>query len=156
MHHWKILAAALRDMRGGRRRVRVGAVRARGRRGRSRPTRPPPETVVDRIVATVEDRAILQSEVDNEIKRLPSSRRSARPFRADEEKALRQEVLNSLVADALLAIQAERDNLKVEDKEVDAAVERCDRGEEDGDRGGRRVRRGSSRRRGSRSTRCAR
>jgi len=80
-------------------------------------------TVVDRVVATIEDRAIMQSEVDNELKRyLLQAQRTSVP--ADEEKAIRREVLNSLVTEALLAIQAEKDNIKIEDKEVDAAVER--------------------------------
>ena len=42
----------------------------------------------------------------------------------DEEKALRQEALNSLIATALLTIQADRDNLRVEDKELNAAIDR--------------------------------
>ena len=82
-----------------------------------------PEALVDKVVATVEDRAILKSDVDNELKRfLLQAQRASLP--ADEEKKVRQEILNGLVADALMSIQAEKENLKVEDKEVDAAVER--------------------------------
>jgi peptidyl-prolyl cis-trans isomerase SurA len=79
--------------------------------------------LVDGIVATVEDRAIFRSEVDNEIRNfmLQTQRTS---LTADEEKMLRQEALNSLVATALLSAQAERENLKVEDKEVEDALDR--------------------------------
>ncbi|MCX5753492.1 MAG: peptidylprolyl isomerase [Candidatus Krumholzibacteria bacterium] len=79
--------------------------------------------IVDGIVATVEDRAIFKSEVDNEIKNLMiQTQRTSLP--PDEEKTLRQEALQSLIATALLSIQADRDNLRVEEKELDAAVER--------------------------------
>jgi len=77
----------------------------------------------DRIVATVEDHAIFQSEVDNEIRNfLMQTERTSLP--PDEEKTLRKEALNSLIATALIAIQADRDNLRVEEKELDEAVER--------------------------------
>ncbi len=79
--------------------------------------------IVDRIVATVEDRAIFKSEVDNEIRNfLIQAQRASLP--PDEEKALRQEALNSLIATALLTIQADRDNLRIEDKELNAAIDR--------------------------------
>ena len=79
-------------------------------------------TVIDRIVATVEDRAIFRSDVDNEIKDfLNRTQRTSLP--PDEEKTLRQEALNTLIATTLLSIQADRDNLRVEDKELDAGVE---------------------------------
>ncbi len=79
--------------------------------------------IVDGIVATVQDRAIFRSEVDNEIRNfmLQTQRTS---LTAEEEKALWQEALNSLVATALLSVQAERDNLKVDDKEVEDALDR--------------------------------
>ena len=81
------------------------------------------KTYVDRIVATVEDHAIYQSEVDNEIRNfLMQTERTSLP--PDEEKTLRKEALNSLIATALLTVQADRDNLRVEEKELDAAIER--------------------------------
>ncbi len=81
------------------------------------------KTYVDRIVATVEDHAIFQSEVDNEIRSyLMQTERTSLP--PDEEKTLRKEALNSLIATALLTIQADRDNLRVEEKAIDEAVER--------------------------------
>ena len=78
--------------------------------------------VVDRV-ATVEDRAIMQSDVDNAIKRyLVQAQRTSVP--PDEEKKIHDMVLNNLIGDALLVLQAEKDNIKVEDKEVDAAVDK--------------------------------
>jgi peptidyl-prolyl cis-trans isomerase SurA len=80
-------------------------------------------TVVDGIVATVEDRAIFRSDVDSEIRNfLIQTQRTSLP--PDEEKSLREEALNSLIATALLTIQAERDNITVDDKELDAAIDR--------------------------------
>ncbi len=79
--------------------------------------------VIDRVVATVEDRAILKSDIDTELKRiLMQTQRTEIP--ASEEKAIREEILNGLVAEALLAIQAERDKITVEDREVDERVDR--------------------------------
>ncbi len=79
--------------------------------------------LVDGIAATVEDRAIMKSDVENEIRNFMIQTQRA-TLTADEEKELRQEALNSLIATALLSVQAERDNLKVEDKEVDDALDR--------------------------------
>ena len=121
MHRWKILAAACAVCAAA---AGFAAVPCMGRAAGP----PPPDTVaagavIDRVVATIEDRAIMQSDVDNALRRyLLDAQRTAVP--ADEEKAIKREVLSSLVADALLAIQAEKDNIKVEDKEVDAAIER--------------------------------
>jgi peptidyl-prolyl cis-trans isomerase SurA len=79
--------------------------------------------VVDRVVAMVEDRAILESDVENELKRfLLQTQRTSLP--ADEEKNVRAEILNGLIADALMSIEAQKENIKIEDKDVDAAVER--------------------------------
>jgi peptidyl-prolyl cis-trans isomerase SurA len=119
MHYRKILAAACA--------MCAAAIAANAPCGGARAQALSPDTasapvVVDRIVATVEDRAIFKSEVDNEIKDLlVRTQRTSLP--PDEEKSLREEVLNSLIATALLSIQADRDNLRVEDKELDAAVE---------------------------------
>jgi peptidyl-prolyl cis-trans isomerase SurA len=122
MRHWKRFAAACAICAAAAGIASVPAPRA---------SIPPggPDTaaagvLVDRVVATVEDRAIMQSDVENELRRyLLQAQRTSVP--ADEEKAIRQEVLNSLVADALLAIQAEKEKISIEDKEVDAAVEKA-------------------------------
>jgi peptidyl-prolyl cis-trans isomerase SurA len=120
MHHRKILAAASA--------ICAAAIAAHAPCGHALAQMLSPDTssaavVVDRIVATVEDRAIFKSEVDNEIKNfLIQTQRASLP--PDEEKTMRQEALQSLIATALLTIQADRDNLRVEEKELDAAVER--------------------------------
>jgi peptidyl-prolyl cis-trans isomerase SurA len=119
MHHRKILAAACA--------ICAAAIAAHAPCGHAFSQTLSPDSagaiVVDRIVATVEDRAIFQSEVNNEIKNfLIRTQRASLP--PDEEKTMRQEALNSLIATALLTIQADRDNLRIEDKELDAAVER--------------------------------
>ena len=122
MQHWKILAAACAVSAAAA--VVAPVERTGAAAGPLRPDTAAAGAVVDRVVATVEDRAILQSEVDNALKRyLLDAQRTSVP--ADEEKAIKREVLNSLVADALLAIQAEKDNIKVQDADVDAALERA-------------------------------
>ncbi|MFA4948631.1 MAG: peptidylprolyl isomerase [Candidatus Krumholzibacteriia bacterium] len=119
MHHRKILAAVCA--------ICAAAIAAHAPNGHAFAQTLGPDTtsvavIVDRIVATIEDRAIFQSEVDNEIRNfLIQTQRASLP--PDEEKTMRQEALNSLIATALLTIQADRDNLRVEDKELDAAVE---------------------------------
>lgn len=119
MHHRKILAAACAICAAA---IAVQAPRASAFAQALKPDTTRAE-VVDRIVATVEDRAIFQSDVDGEIRNfLIQTQRDSLP--PDEEKALRQEAMNSLIATALLSIQADRDNLRVEEKELDEAVER--------------------------------
>jgi peptidyl-prolyl cis-trans isomerase SurA len=79
--------------------------------------------VVDRVVATVEDRAVMQSDVDAEYARyIAQTQRGSVP--ADEEKSIKHEVLNMIIANDLLEIEAEKENIKVDDREVDAALDR--------------------------------
>jgi peptidyl-prolyl cis-trans isomerase SurA len=94
---------------------------------RSQSTLPDSLTVrpllIDRVMATVEDRAVLKSEVDALLKQyLLQSQRTSLP--ADEEKAVREDILESLISDRLMAIQAEKDGIKVDDRELNAAVDR--------------------------------
>ena len=120
MQHRKILAVVCV--------VCAAAIVARAPDGRANAPAQSPDTtragtVVDRIIATVEDHAIFQSDIDGEIKNfLIQAQRTSLP--PDEEKSLREEALNSLIATALITIQADRDNIRIEDKELDAAVER--------------------------------
>ncbi len=120
MHHRKILAAVCAMCAAA---IAAHAPCARAFAQALGPDTTSAAVVVDRIVATVEDRAIFKSEVDNEIKNflLQTQRASLPP---DEEKTLRQEALQSLIATTLIAIQADRDNSVVEDKAVNEAVER--------------------------------
>jgi peptidyl-prolyl cis-trans isomerase SurA len=79
--------------------------------------------VIDRVVATVEDRAVLQSEVEVMFKQyLLQNKQTELP--PDQEKTLREEIVQALVADQLMLIQADKDGVKVEEKDVDAAVDR--------------------------------
>lgn len=78
--------------------------------------------VIDRVVAMVEDRAILKSDVDAELARIlfQAKRTEISP---EEEKAARDEILRGLVSEALLVTQAERENIAVDDREVDERIE---------------------------------
>ena len=96
--------------------------------GVSAQTKPPDSLavtplVIDRVEATVEDRAILKSEVDAEYRQyLLQGQKTALP--PDEEKSIRAEIVQALIGNQLMAIQAERDGIKVSDAEIGAAVER--------------------------------
>jgi len=79
--------------------------------------------VIDRVVATVEDHAVLQSEVDLMYKQYLMQNKQTE-LAPDQEKTLRDEILQALIADQLLLIQAEKDAIKVDEKDVDAAVDR--------------------------------
>jgi hypothetical protein len=88
----------------------------------------PPDTfaiqggVIDRVVATVEDRAILKSDIDAELARiLMQTKRTEVP--REQEQSIREEILQGLIGEALLVIQAERENITVEDRDVDQRVE---------------------------------
>lgn len=79
--------------------------------------------LIDRVVATVEDHAVLQSEVDVMFKQyLMQNKQTELP--PDQEKTLREQILQALISDQLMLIQAEKDGIKVEEKDVDAAVDR--------------------------------
>jgi peptidyl-prolyl cis-trans isomerase SurA len=120
MHHRKILAAVCA--------ICAAAIAAHAPCARAFATASGPDTtkagaVIDRIVATVEDHAIFQSEVDNEIRNiLVQTQRTSLP--PDEEKEMRKEALNSLIATALITIQADRDNMKIEDRDLNEAMDR--------------------------------
>ncbi len=79
--------------------------------------------IVDRILAVVEDRAVLQSELDLEYRRvlLQTNRKM---LTGEEEKELRREILDGLIADQLMTVHATKQGVEVSDEEVDAAVER--------------------------------
>ncbi len=79
--------------------------------------------IIDRVVAVVEDRSVLQSEIDLEVRRfMLQSQRTVLP--EDEEKKIRREVLDGLISDHLLAIHADKEGITVTDDEVDATIER--------------------------------
>ena len=79
--------------------------------------------VVDRIIAVVEDKAVLQSELEMEYRnRLMQMQRTA--LTDEEEKQLRKELLDALVSDLLLSVHAEKAGITVTDEEVYEEVER--------------------------------
>jgi len=93
--------------------------------------------LIDRVMATVEDHAILRSDVDALYRQyLAQSQRTSLP--PDEEAKLRNDILESLVSDQLMALEAERKGIKIEDRELEAAIDRqiernkLDLGGEDG------------------------
>lgn len=79
--------------------------------------------VVDRVVAVVGSRAILSSQVDEAIfQRFPGGQ--GMPTDSTQLRALAREVLESLIDDELLVIEAERDTtIKVTPEDVQEAVE---------------------------------
>jgi peptidyl-prolyl cis-trans isomerase SurA len=89
------------------------------------PSGPPRDTtfVVDRVVAVVGNRPVLASQVDEEI----FSRQSQGvklPENADGIKAVRQQIVSSIIDEELLVQQAQRDtSIKVTDEEIASGVE---------------------------------
>ncbi len=79
--------------------------------------------VIDRVIAVVEDRALLQSEFDMEYRRLlmQLQKESLPP---KEEKANRREILDALVGNLLMAVHAEKIGVEVTDEQIDTQVER--------------------------------
>jgi peptidyl-prolyl cis-trans isomerase SurA len=80
--------------------------------------------LVDRVIAVVEDRAVLQSDLVFEIKRiLMQTNQTSLP--PGEEEQITREILDGLVADLLMAVHAERKGIEVSDDQVDESVERA-------------------------------
>lgn len=91
----------------------AGPVRARG-----------PEELIDRVIAVVEDRALLLSELEMEYRRyLFQNKITSLP--PEEEARLRAEFLDQLVAKLLMAVHAEQVGITVTDAEIDNDVERA-------------------------------
>ena len=74
--------------------------------------------VIDRVVAVVEDRAILLSEMEMEYRQyLFQNKLSDLP--ADQEAQLRKQILDQLIADQLLAVHADKSGIVVPDEAVE-------------------------------------
>ena len=87
------------------------------------PARADTSVVVDRIVAVVGARAILQSHVEEQINVMFPGRRGM-PESAEEVVQLRQDVLTRLINDELMVQEAERDTtIKVLNEEVSQSVD---------------------------------
>ena len=80
--------------------------------------------VIDRVIAVVEDRAILKSEVEmeyrqhlfqNQVKSLPS----------DQEAQIRSQILEQLVADQLLAVHADKSGIEIPRGAVEDELEKA-------------------------------
>jgi peptidyl-prolyl cis-trans isomerase SurA len=79
--------------------------------------------LVDRVLAIVEDKAVLESEIELEYRnRLVQMQRTA--LTDAEEEKLRRELLDALISELLLSVHAEKVGISVGDEEVYAEVER--------------------------------
>ncbi len=79
--------------------------------------------IVDRVIAVVEDKAVLQSELELEYRnRIQQMQRTA--LTDSEDRELRAELLEALVSDLLLSVHAEKLGISVTDDEVFQEVER--------------------------------
>ena len=79
--------------------------------------------IIDRIVAVVEDRAVLRSELEIELRHyMLQENRSA--LTEEESREARKKILDGLVADLLMTIHAEKEGVEVGDGEVDSEVKR--------------------------------
>ncbi len=84
----------------------------------------PKGEVIDRVIAVVEDRAILQSEMDMEYKQyLFQNQTTSLP--SDQEAQLRAQILEQLVSDQLLAVHADKTGVVVPDEAVEEELERA-------------------------------
>ena len=68
--------------------------------------------IIDRVLAVVEDRAILQSEVEMEYRQhLFQNQVTSLP--SDQEEQLRAQILEQLLADQLLAVHADKSGIEI-------------------------------------------
>jgi len=80
--------------------------------------------VIDRVVAVVEDRAILLSEMEMEYKQyLFQNKITELP--EDQEAQLRSQILDQLVADQLLAVHADKTGIEVPDEAIEDELARA-------------------------------
>ena len=80
--------------------------------------------IIDRVVAVVEDRALLQSELEMEYRRLlMQMQKESLP--EEEEKAQKREILDALIGNLLMTVHAEKIGVEVTDEQIDSQVERA-------------------------------
>ncbi|MBD3178973.1 MAG: hypothetical protein GF417_04870, partial [Candidatus Latescibacteria bacterium] len=79
--------------------------------------------VIDRVIAVVEDNAVLQSEYDMELKRILMQMGGEESVEDSMINEVRGEVLDGLVADMLMAVHAERSGVEVDQSKVEGEVE---------------------------------
>jgi peptidyl-prolyl cis-trans isomerase SurA len=80
--------------------------------------------VIDRVIAVVEDNAVLQSEYEMELKRILMQMGGADAVGDSVINQVREEVLEGLVADMLMAVHAERTGVEVQESVVEEEVEK--------------------------------
>ncbi|MBU8922398.1 MAG: peptidylprolyl isomerase [Bacteroidales bacterium] len=78
--------------------------------------------IIDRVIAVVEDRALLQSEFEMEYRRL-LMQTGEESLSAEEEKTRRQEVFDMLIGNLLMAVHAQKIGVEVREEEVNARVD---------------------------------
>jgi peptidyl-prolyl cis-trans isomerase SurA len=79
--------------------------------------------VVDRIIAVVEDKAVLQSELELEYRnRMMQMERTM--LTEAEERELKAEIVEALVSQLLMRVHAEKVGIRVQDEEVFSEVEK--------------------------------
>jgi peptidyl-prolyl cis-trans isomerase SurA len=81
------------------------------------------ERVIDRVIAVVEDKALLQSEFVIEYKRLLLQIGNTENITIAKKKEIREEVLDGLVADLLMAVHAERVGIEITQETIDDQVQ---------------------------------
>lgn len=88
------------------------------------PSDVPKGEVIDRVIAVVEDRAILQSEMEMEYKQyLFQNQVTSLP--SDQEATLRAQILEQLVSDQLLAVHADKTGILIPDEAVEEELEKA-------------------------------
>jgi peptidyl-prolyl cis-trans isomerase SurA len=80
--------------------------------------------VIDRVIAVVEDRAILLSEMEMEYRQYLFQNQITAPS-PEEEARLRAQILEQLVADQLLAVHADKTGVSVPEEAVEEELERA-------------------------------
>ncbi len=79
--------------------------------------------IIDRVIAVVEDRAILQSEIEMEYRQhLFQNQVTSLP--SDQEAQLRSQILEQLVADQLLAVHADKSGIEIPGGAVEDELEK--------------------------------
>ncbi len=84
----------------------------------------PKGEIIDRVIAVVEDRAILLSEVEMEYRQhLMQNKVTSLP--SDQEAQLRTQILEQLVADQLLAVHADKSGIEVPGGAIEEELEKA-------------------------------
>jgi peptidyl-prolyl cis-trans isomerase SurA len=80
--------------------------------------------VIDRVIAVVEDRAILLSELEMEYRNYLLQNRMNN-LSAEQEQQLRAQILDQLIADQLLAVHADKEGVMVPDEAIEDELSRA-------------------------------